>query len=53
MFFIYLFIFLKAHVVEDAKAKKVVDYSDVASRFDYASGSFFDSVPSGAGTFLL
>jgi hypothetical protein len=32
-------------VVEDAKSKNLVDHSDVASRFEYASGSFFEAVP--------
>jgi len=41
------------HVIEDAKAKKAVNYSDVESRFSYAAGSFFDSVPTGGDIYTI
>jgi hypothetical protein len=41
------------NVIEDAKAKKLVDYSDLVTRFEYASGSFFESVPAGGDIYFL
>jgi len=40
-------------VIEEAKTHKPVDFGAVESRFTYASGSFFESVPSGGDLYVL
>eukprot|EP00026_Physarum_polycephalum_P012046 Phypoly_transcript_12312.p1 GENE.Phypoly_transcript_12312~~Phypoly_transcript_12312.p1 ORF type:complete len:342 (+),score=44.39 Phypoly_transcript_12312:86-1111(+) len=41
------------HVIDEAKEKKPEHWEAVKSRFEYASGNFFESVPHGADVYLL
>lgn len=41
------------HVIEDAKGKTATSFSDIASRFSFSPGSFFDTIPSGGDVYTL
>eukprot|EP00026_Physarum_polycephalum_P004742 Phypoly_transcript_04765.p1 GENE.Phypoly_transcript_04765~~Phypoly_transcript_04765.p1 ORF type:complete len:339 (+),score=47.37 Phypoly_transcript_04765:768-1784(+) len=41
------------HVIEEARAQKSVNYNDVEARFEFAAGSFFESVPSGGDVYTI
>lgn len=49
----HIYVIQQPHVTAEANAKKIVENGDVASRLEYAAGSFFETIPAGGGMLIM